>query len=161
VGIALSDMTLSSSSFPGGGEIPLRFTQYGANVAPGFSWSDVPAATQSFALFLYDADAPLVLPDGTFGAYHWIVYNIPGDIRDLAEGDDTRYTLGTNLLGNTRYDGPMPPPGHGTHHYLFWLLALDCPPSLKPALTLPDFLRETEAVLLGMNRVAGTCTAPE
>ena len=50
----------------------------------------------------------------------------------------------------------MPPEGHGTHHYYFWVLALDAEPALEPGLTLPQLLGAIEPHLIGMNRLVGT-----
>ncbi len=49
----------------------------------------------------------------------------------------------------------MPPPGHGTHHYFFWVLALSNEPDLEAGLTLPRLLERVEPTLLGMNRLVG------
>jgi phosphatidylethanolamine-binding protein (PEBP) family uncharacterized protein len=50
----------------------------------------------------------------------------------------------------------MPPEGHGTHHYFFWLLALDAEPELQPGLSMWDLLSEIEPMVIGMNRIMGT-----
>jgi phosphatidylethanolamine-binding protein (PEBP) family uncharacterized protein len=50
----------------------------------------------------------------------------------------------------------MPPVGHGTHHYYFWILALDQMLELPPGLDLASFLEKVEPHLLGMNRLVGT-----
>ena len=50
----------------------------------------------------------------------------------------------------------MPPPGHGRHHYFFWVLALDTDTQLPDGLTLDQLLQAVEPHLLGMNRLVGT-----
>jgi hypothetical protein len=50
----------------------------------------------------------------------------------------------------------MPPEGHGTHHYYFWLLALDADLDLPPGLTMWELLEKTEPHVKGMNRLVGT-----
>jgi phosphatidylethanolamine-binding protein (PEBP) family uncharacterized protein len=56
---------------------------------------------------------------------------------------------------------PMPrssaPPGHGEHYYFFMVLAPNAPTGLPPGLTLWEFLRHLETLVIGMNRLVGTC----
>lgn len=113
MGFALSDIQLSSSVFQPHGGIPGKYTGEGEDVSPPLSWSNVPAGTQSFALFCHDPDAPLVTP-GAYGFVHWVLYNIPADVTHLVEGEQ-KYTSGVNNFGNAGHGGPMPPVGHGTH----------------------------------------------
>lgn len=154
MGFALSDMTLSSPAFEGGGPIPRRYTGEAEDVSPPLSWKKAPDGTQSFALICHDPDAPLVKP-GTYGFVHWVLYGIPGDISDLAEAC-ADYVQGVNDFGNSGYGGPMPPEGHGTHHYFFWLLALNDTPDLPAGLTMWDLLGKIEPNVIGMNRLVGT-----
>ena len=154
MGFALSDMTLTSSAFEQGGRIPTKHTGEAEDVSPALAWSNVPEGTQSFALICHDPDAPLVKP-GAYGFVHWVLYDIPGDVRELAEGFDGG-TLGVNDFGNAAYGGPAPPPGHGTHHYFFWLLALDAEPELPAGLEMWQLLKGIEPHVIGMNRLMGT-----
>lgn len=154
MGFALSTMTLTSAAFEPGGRIPARHTGEAEDVSPALSWSDVPDGTQSFALICHDPDAPLVKP-GTYGFVHWVAYGIPGSVRELAEGADG-YEKGVNDFGNAGYGGPMPPEGHGTHHYFFWLLALSDTPDLPAGLTMWELLERVEPSVIGMNRLMGT-----
>jgi phosphatidylethanolamine-binding protein (PEBP) family uncharacterized protein len=50
----------------------------------------------------------------------------------------------------------MPPEGHGTHHYFFWVLALDSVPDLAPGLTMWELLEKIEPSVIAMNRLVGT-----
>ena len=154
MGFALSDMRLTSSAFQDGGGIPSRHTGEGEDVAPAFEWSGAPDGTKSFALICHDPDAPLVKP-GEYGFVHWAAYNIPASASTLAEGA-ADYTSGRNDFGKTGYRGPMPPEGHGTHHYFFWLLAIDNDRELKPGLTMSQLLEEVEPNVIAMNRIVGT-----
>lgn len=154
MGFALSELTLTSSAFADGDAIPTRHTGEGDDVSPTLVWDNVPKGTRSFALFCHDPDAPLVSP-GSYGFVHWVVYNIAGDARDLREGVD-EYTCGKNNFGNANYGGPMPPEGHGTHRYYFWLCALDTDENLEPGLTLWQLLERIEPHVVGMNRLVGT-----
>ncbi len=154
MGFALSEMRLLTSAFEPGGAIPAKYTGDAEDVSPALSWIDVPEGTKSFALICHDPDAPLVKP-GTYGFVHWVLYGIPGRISELPEGMPD-YVQGVNDFGNSGYGGPAPPPGHGTHHYFFWLLALDSEPDLPPGLTLWELLDKLEPNIIGMNRLMGT-----
>ena len=113
-------LSIRSPAFDENAEIPDKFTKDGGNVSPELTWSSVPEGTRSFALVVEDPDAP----SGTFR--HWAIYDIPGDRMGLKQGEDvSAFGAGVNDFGNTRYDGPQPPRGHGIHHYHFRLAALD------------------------------------
>jgi len=154
MGFALSEMTLASSVFQQRGDIPGNYTGEGEDVSPPLSWSGVPEGTQSFALLCHDPDAPLVTP-GSYGFVHWVIYNIPSSVTQLAENEES-YTSGVNNFGSMGYGGPMPPEGHGVHHYFFWILALNAELDLKPGLSMEELLREIEPNVIGMNRLVGT-----
>jgi Raf kinase inhibitor-like YbhB/YbcL family protein len=154
MGFALSDLELVSSAFEQQGDIPRKYTGEGDDVAPPLSWSNVPEGTRSFALICHDPDAPLVTP-GAYGFVHWVHYNIPVSVTQLAEGD-ANFTDGANNFGNVGYGGPMPPEGHGMHHYFFWILALDVESNLEPGLSMAELLEKIEPNVIGMNRLVGT-----
>ncbi|HZD54307.1 MAG TPA: YbhB/YbcL family Raf kinase inhibitor-like protein [Woeseiaceae bacterium] len=154
MGFALSKMTLTSSAFQHHGQIPKKHTGEGEDVSPALSWSNVPDGTKTFALFCHDPDAPLVSP-GSYGFVHWVLYDIPGSLSELPE-DVREHTAGQNNFGRAGYGGPMPPPGHGTHHYYFWLMALDAALGLDPDLSMWELLGRTEPHVIGMNRLVGT-----
>ena len=156
MGFALSDMQLTSTAFDAGGAIPVRHTGDGEDVSPEMAWTDVPEGTRAFALICHDPDAPLVKP-GTYGFVHWVLYGIPGSATGLPEGISD-YVQGVNDFGNAGYGGPAPPPGHGTHRYFFWLLALDSEPELEAGLTMWQLLEKIEPAVIGMNRLMGTYT---
>ena len=158
MGFALSDMQLTSSAFGNGDAIPVRHTGDGDDVSPALSWSRAPEGTKSFALICHDPDAPLVKP-GTYGFVHWVLYGIPGSLTELPEAVSD-YVQGVNDFGNAGYGGPAPPTSHGTHHYFFWLLALDAEPALEPGLTLWELLGRIESSVIGMNRLIGTYVRP-
>ena len=83
-------MTLSSTAFPDGGTIPLRFTQAGEGVTPGegtspaLSWTYVPERTQSFVLHMHDMEHARSMT--TEDKLHWLVWNIPGSATSLPRG---------------------------------------------------------------------------
>lgn len=100
----------------------------GGNVPPALTWSHAPAEAKSFALSLYDPDAPT----GS-GFWHWVVVDIPATAEGLTAGageagaaqlEGGARQLRTDF-GSPGYGGPCPPEGHGLHRYVFTLHALD------------------------------------
>ena len=111
----VADLKLESPAFKHHEKIPSVTPAHGEDVSPELRWSGVPEGTNSFAIVVHDPDAPLV-----DGFTHWVAYGIAGDQTGLPEGGGDA-TAGSNSFGNTGYGGPAPPPGHGTHHYYFWV----------------------------------------
>jgi len=155
MGFALSDMRLSSPAFEHNGAIARKFTGEGEDVSPALFWNNAPAETKSFAVICHDPDAPLISANGTYGFVHWVLYNIPASVSELAEGTDA-YTAGENNFGKPGYGGPMPPEGHGEHKYYFWILAMDTETQLSPGLSLWQLLEKIEPNVLAMSRLVGT-----
>ena len=117
-------LTVEVPAFARNAPIPDQFSRQGANVSPRVEWHGAPLDTRSYVLVVEDPDAP----KGTFR--HWAAFDIPGDAHGLMEGagsnsPDGAIRMARNDFGDTRYDGPQPPPGHGVHHYHFRLFALD------------------------------------
>lgn len=125
-------MKLQSATFSNGGTVAqsMVFDDMGCtgdNRSPQLSWSEVPEATKSFALVMHDPDAPT-----SGGFYHWVMFNIPGDARELGEDAGRKNVaafmhgevLGHSDFGKNAYGGPCPPPGPA-HHYNVTLYALD------------------------------------
>jgi Raf kinase inhibitor-like YbhB/YbcL family protein len=155
MGFALSNMQVLCSTFKDGAAIPTKHTGEGEDVSPPLEWTDAPEGTASFAVMCHDPDAPLCKP-GTYGFVHWVLYNIPGSVTSVPEGGGDAYTAGPTDFGTEGYGGPMPPEGHGTHHYFFWVLALDQELDLEPGLTMWELLEKVEPHVIGMNRLVGT-----
>ena len=154
MGFAISELQLKSSSFENLEKIPQKHNGEGSDVSPALQWTNVPGDTKSFAIICHDPDAPLISP-GTYGFVHWVLYNIPASVTELPEATKD-YTAGTNDAPKEGYMGPMPPQGHGTHHYFFWILALDKELNLEPGLTMWQLLERIEPHVIGMNRLVGT-----
>ena len=155
MGFAPSTMQLTSTAIEYHKPIPDKHTGVAENTSPALAWTDAPKGTQGFAIICHDPDAPLVTPKGMYGFVHWVLYNIPASIDSLEEGT-VRFTTGVNDAGKPGYTGPLPPPGHGKHHYYFWVLALGKETNLPPGLSLWELLKAIEPDVLGMNRLIGT-----
>jgi Raf kinase inhibitor-like YbhB/YbcL family protein len=122
--------TLKSATFSEGGTLPQSsvanvFGCTGKNVQPDLHWSAAPAGTKSFALTMYDPDAPV-----SGGFWHWVVFDIPSTmmmLNAMSENPMQRaFVNGINSAKSQGYVGPCPPPGK-PHHYVFTLYALDVP----------------------------------
>ena len=168
-------MQLSTSSFDDGGTISARYAFSRAhpdnhvalseNVNPSLDWTEVPDGTKSFALICHDYDVPGVGDDVNqedreipadlrrVDFFHWVVVDLPGDLRAIAEGEfadgvvvggqkvvdgphGSRQGLNdftgwfaedAGMRGNYYgYDGPAPPWNDSIiHHYVFTVFALD------------------------------------
>jgi Raf kinase inhibitor-like YbhB/YbcL family protein len=153
-------LTITTSAFSDGGEIPARFTQSDPNaVSPKLEWTNVPAGTVTFALILHDPD--VALQKKTDDVLHWIIFNIPGTAHELAEGVPANATLpdGTvqakNLRGGVGYMGPGAPAVGPHHHYTFELFALDTKLDLGPDATRADVLKAIDGHILGKGVLVG------
>ena len=131
---------LKSASFRENGAIAMKYTCDGANVSVPLKWTDPPEHVKSFAVIVDDPDAP----SGTF--VHWVLYDLPGDARQLTEGVPPKRVLdngakqGMNDFHKIGYGGPCPPPGPA-HRYVFKLYALNDVTGLHPGATKEQLLR--------------------
>lgn len=122
---ATSSISITSSSFQAGGDIPAKFTCNGTNVSPELQIGSAPTEAKSLILIVDDPDAPR----GLFT--HWIVWNIDPKTTRVAENSaPTAGVQGTSDFGKRNYGGPCPP--SGTHRYFFKIFALDTKLELKP-----------------------------
>ncbi len=146
-------MTISvqSSAFEREARIPEKYTGEGEDVSPPLSWSGVPEGTQEIALICDDPDAPTTQP-----WVHWVLYKLPGDTTGLAEGQTGGAIEGVNDFRRTVYGGPMPPPGHGVHHYHFNVYALDTKLDLKAGASKDQLLAAMKGHILAEGELVGT-----
>lgn len=154
MGFVPSKIKLTSTAFDDYGAIPSKHTGEGVDLSPPLSWTGGTPKAKSYAIICHDPDAPLVKA-GTYGFVHWVLYNLPASVTSLQEGTKVG-TVGQTDFGKAQYGGPMPPEGHGVHHYYFWVLELDAELDLEPGLTLWQFLEKAEPNIVGMNRLVGT-----
>jgi len=146
-------LELSSSSFAAG-QIPAKFTCDGSDTSPGLAWGTPPAKTQSFALIVFDPDAPA----GEF--VHWVAYNLPAVKRELAEGLPKQEQLpdgarqGMNDFGKTGYGGPCPPE-KSAHRYVFVLYALDAKLNLPRGATREQVEKALQGHILARSELIG------
>lgn len=140
-------LILTSPAFTHGSTIPPKYTCEGENISPPLQWDDIPQETASFALVMYDPDAP----SGIFT--HWVIFNIPPEARELSEGMPGDKVLensalqGKNSAGEIGYFGPCPPPGK-PHHYHFVLYAIDDTLALSPGVSREEVIDAIEGHVL-------------
>lgn len=99
----------------------------GGNISPALQWQGAPADTKSFAVTMYDPDAPT----GS-GWWHWVIFNIPANVTSLDKnaGDPQANLAPAGSIqsqtdfGKPGYGGPCPPQGHKPHRYQFTVYAL-------------------------------------
>ncbi|WP_445721651.1 YbhB/YbcL family Raf kinase inhibitor-like protein [Flavobacterium sp.] len=122
--------TLKSNDLGGQSTKKQEFNGFGCegeNTSPQLNWENAPTGTKSFAITMYDPDAPT----GS-GFWHWIVFNIPNNINEIVTNAGN---INSNLMpkgaiqsttdyGIKGFGGPCPPKEHGIHQYIITIYAL-------------------------------------
>ena len=119
----LPHFALTSTDITAHKPIPQQFWGcQDSGISPQLSWHGAPAATQSYAVTVFDPDAPT----GS-GFWHWVAWDIPPGVTSLPTGAalPAGAVNGENDAGTFGYVGPCPPEGDRTHHYQFTVVALD------------------------------------
>lgn len=149
--------SLTSDAFEADGSIPRKYTCQGADISPPLDWDDAPAGTQSFALIVDDPDAPDPRMPKTVWV-HWVVYNLPATVNQLAEDASKALprpaTHGKNDWGKLAWGGPCPPIGE--HRYFHKLYALDTTFDDLGAPTKAQLLIAMQGHILAQTQLVGT-----
>ncbi len=145
---AVASFAVSSAEVKDGEAFPQPqmsgiFGAGGKDISPALSWSGFPDGTKSFAVTMYDPDAPTAS-----GFWHWAVMDIPAATTGLPAGAGS--AGGKNLpagaiqlpndAGLAQYVGPAPPAGSGRHRYYIVIHAVDVPKLDIPKTATPAFL---------------------
>lgn len=150
-------MTLTSPAFEQGGQIPSKYTCESDDISPPLKWDGVPEGTISLVLIVDDPDAPDPKAPKLVWV-HWVLYNIPPDVKSLPEnanraGLPLNIVPGVNDFKKTSYRGPCPPIGR--HRYFHKLYALDTTLDLsKP--TKPEIEQAMKGHVLASTELVGT-----
>ena len=99
----------------------------GENISPQLAWNNAPEGTKSFAVMVYDPDAPT----GS-GWWHWVMFNISSDVNELKANAGnlesglapTGSVQSTTSFGHQGFGGACPPEGDRPHAYIFTVYAL-------------------------------------
>lgn len=146
-------LRLTTTAFRGA-DIPKKFTCDAQDVSPALAWNDPPTGTETFALVADDPDAP----GGTW--VHWVIFDLPGDMRELREGVpkdrelSTGARQGRNDFGKIGYNGPCPQKGT-VHRYFFKLYALNSKVNLKPGVSKGELERAMKGHILAQAELIG------
>jgi Raf kinase inhibitor-like YbhB/YbcL family protein len=165
IGFAHAEGTfsLSSATFRDGGQVAAaqvfdQDTCKGGNRSPQLTWRNAPAGTHSFAITMFDPDAP------GRGWWHWAVANIPARVNTLPENASASGALARlgaiearNDFNTSGYGGPCPPPGKA-HRYVVTVYAIgaDKLTVLDEGRPAPMFDHEIGAASLGSAQLTVT-----
>ncbi|MBU2667049.1 YbhB/YbcL family Raf kinase inhibitor-like protein [Actinoplanes bogorensis] len=132
----------------------------GLDLSPDLAWSGAPEGTRSYAVTVYDPDAPTMS-----GFWHWAVVNIPATVTELPAGAGSALPAGAITLPNDarlpQYIGAAPPAGHGPHRYFITVHALDVADIGVPADSTPALLGFTmTGHILGRATIVATAETP-
>jgi Raf kinase inhibitor-like YbhB/YbcL family protein len=153
---------VTSTAFQQGHAIPKKYTGEGADVSPSLAWTGISEGAKELVLICDDPDAPTEEP-----WVHWVIYKIPADTKGLPEGVPRKLRLkepqgaiqGHNswpAADAVGYRGPMPPPGHGVHHYYFKLYAIKAHMVVEPGMNKKAILEEIHDHILDQGTLMGT-----
>jgi len=93
-------MKLISNDFKNNELMDKKFSYRAENLSPHLEWEDFPDGTKSFAISCNDPDAPV----GDW--VHWIVINIPANIKEIYQGGPVPGEELKNDFGKKGYGGP-------------------------------------------------------
>ena len=160
-------MTLTTTAWPDGDPIPVKYTQAGEQVSPPLTWTNTPPNTVSFVLHMHDPDVARNKTTDT--QVHWLVWNIPGTATGLPEGvpqgaelpDGSRQISATGPV----YRGPGAPATGPMHHYTFEIYALDTKLDVQPTAdafeTRANVMKAMQGHVLGKAVYGGLFKRPQ
>ncbi len=160
-GPGLVPLLIESSAFADGAVVPDKYSFRGGNTQPDFKLSNVPENTQSFAIIFHDID--VAIGGDTGDVLHWVVWNIPGTTKQIAEGKLPEGSVTGKSIRSNEYMGPGAPPGPRYHHYVFEFYALSAKLDLPPTASRPELLEAMKGKVLAkaayVGRFRGTAPA--
>lgn len=128
-------MVLTTTAWPDGQQIPVKYTQAGEQVSPELKWTNVPAGTVAFVVNMLDPDVSV--QRGVETQPHWIVWNIPGTSTGLPEnvphGADLPDGSRQISASGPQYRGPGAAANGPLHHYTIEVYALDTKVDVAPS----------------------------
>jgi Raf kinase inhibitor-like YbhB/YbcL family protein len=165
---------VTSSAFPDGGQVPMKYSGRGDNKSPAFEfhWNlgtdagSPPDTLQSYAVIFHDIENSS--NKTTVDTLHWSAFNIPGTAKGLPEGlgsgdlpDGTRNGPGIAAMrgGAPAYFGPGAGPGT-VHHYVFEFYALDTKLDLPAKTTRDELLKAMDGHVVGKTAYFGRFPQP-
>jgi Raf kinase inhibitor-like YbhB/YbcL family protein len=142
-------VTVTSTAFDEGGEIPSRFTCDGEEESPPLAWESTSGDPAAWAVVVDDPDAP----GGTF--VHWVLLDIPAGTTSLAVSDVPAAAVqADNTAGDAGYAGPCPPSGR--HRYRFTVYGLSARTGLDDGAALGDALDAISSVAVSRGTLLAT-----
>lgn len=147
-------ITVTSSSFKNYQRLDKKHAYDQQNISPQLAWHSVKNA-KSYALMCADPDAPCKT------WIHWVVFNIPSTKTELAQDAASHLSLlhgacqGKNDMGSNNYGGPCPPRGHGNHHYVFTIYALDTILNASSGITSHELEHLMAGHILAQGKITG------
>jgi len=152
-GFRLPPLLMQSTAFEDGGIVPQKYAGRDG-VQPGFTFSNAPEGTVSYAIILHDLDVSLM--NSTNDVLHWICWNIPASAKGIPEGKLPEGSVtGKNIAGQNAYFGPGAPPGPRYHHYVFELYALNATLDLPNTAGRPELLKAMEGKIVAKAAYVG------
>ena len=148
----MGELSIESSAFSSGGEIPKKYGYKNDNVSPPIKIRGVPSDTNSLALIMDDPDAMKAV--GRVWV-HWVIWNIDPIISEISEGSSPSGSIeGKTDFGEIGYGGPAPPDKR--HTYIFKLFALKRKLDLKKGSTKAQLEEEMNGQILDQAILKGT-----
>ena len=155
-----ASIEVSSEAFGYNEPIPAQYTADGEGLSPPLEWRCVPMNAEAVVVLVEDADSPTPRP-----LVHAIVWDLPGSDAALPEGvlpstrdsgDPASEHLGRNSALSATWMPPDPPPGHGTHRYVFQVFALDIVPRFESRPGRAELLDRIKGHVIAKGMLIGT-----